>query len=89
MFRRPLDVALCSLAVLALVVPIPSAYAAERLLCEWKQNPDAVGDRCPEFFWETRSQSAYRIIVSGSRDPTERAASSSRRAKRERIAPAL
>ncbi|MEW6357592.1 MAG: putative glycoside hydrolase [Planctomycetota bacterium] len=65
MFRKLFCAALCGSVLLASIAFLAAANGAEKLLCEWKENPTAVGDRCPEFSWETKSQSAYRIIVSG------------------------
>ena len=33
------------------------------LRCEWRVNPTCVRDPCPEFYWETASQSAFRVTV--------------------------
>ncbi|MDD4870643.1 MAG: putative glycoside hydrolase [Kiritimatiellae bacterium] len=40
----------------------------KNLLCEWEINPKAVHDPCPEFYWETPSQSAFRIAVAVTAD---------------------
>ena len=40
--------------------------APSDLRCEWRVQPVAVADPCPEFYWLAESQSAYRIRVARS-----------------------
>ena len=53
--------------VLALVLAgsmhVCPAASPARLLCEWRTNPSAVRDPCPEFFWRAPNQQAARILV--------------------------
>ena len=44
-----------------------AGQAPTGLRCEWRVNPTDVPDPCPEFYWETESQSAYRVRVAQSR----------------------
>lgn len=41
------------------------------LRCEWKREPDAVRDTCPEFDWTCPRQSAYRIVVEAPTRPAQ------------------
>lgn len=47
---------------------VATAEAPCNLRCEWRINPDAVHDPCPEFYWECASQSAYRLAVATTPD---------------------
>jgi hypothetical protein len=50
----------------ALVILLAASLNAEpptNLRCEWQVNPKAVHDPCPEFYWETPSQSAFCLSV--------------------------
>lgn len=50
--------------LLSLLVGTAQAIDAPLALrCEWRVQPDAVADPCPEFSWETPSQSAYCVRV--------------------------
>lgn len=55
------------LAATMLAAPV-FAEAPRNLRCEWAVNPQAVHDPCPEFYWETPSQSAFRIVVASGPD---------------------
>ena len=56
----------CMAAVAALGFPLIAAPAPANLRCEWRVNPDAVADPCPEFHWEAAPQSAFRVVVAKS-----------------------
>ncbi len=45
-----------------------AAECPKNLRCEWLANPDAVVDPCPEFYWESVPQSAFRLVVAKSAD---------------------
>jgi len=55
------------LGILSLVVlAVEAAEGPSGLRCEWRVSPAVVPDPCPDFFWETPSQSAYRVRVAAS-----------------------
>lgn len=47
--------------------------AQSSLLCEWRGDGSVIDDPCPEFYWECEGQTAYRIIVSSSRQMADNA----------------
>ncbi|MBT3379173.1 MAG: hypothetical protein HN742_13495 [Lentisphaerae bacterium] len=53
---------------LVVSVIIVSSAAPTDLRCEWQTSPAVVTDPCPEFYWETVSQSACRVLVSQDAD---------------------
>ena len=57
---------LASLAVLVFGCVCHAGPGVGDLRCEWRVQPTAVHDPCPEFYWVTPSQSAYRIRVARS-----------------------
>jgi len=60
-----------SLLTLTLLIVVPAqrdSATPENLRCEWKANPQAVRDPCPEFYWEVPSQSAFRVAIAAAPD---------------------
>ncbi len=53
---------------LACLLSAAAAQAPRDLRCEWRVNPTAVSDPCPEFFWRVPNQSACRVVVARSED---------------------
>jgi len=43
-----------------------AGQAPSELRCEWRVNPTDVPDPCPEFYWETASQSVYQVRLARS-----------------------
>lgn len=62
--RRPLVL----VWLLLLTGTVQAGDAPSGLRCEWRVQPDEVRDPCPEFFWETESQTAHRVRVARSAD---------------------
>lgn len=61
-----MGVAFVALALL-LVEGRVGAEPVRDLRCEWRVNPAAVADPCPEFWWQANSQRAFRLCVAETR----------------------
>lgn len=58
----------CALLLLTSTPTALAATAPTNLRCEWRANPTEVCDPCPEFYWESVPQDAYRLIVANTPD---------------------
>ena len=61
------------LVTLTLILLAAASFAAEppgNLRCEWRVNPSDVRDPCPELYWEASEQTAFRILVDTSGEPS-------------------
>jgi len=55
-------------AVVAMALPCVGAPIPADLRCEWRMNNEAVGDICPELYWEADGQRACQVLVASSAD---------------------
>jgi len=56
------------LLAVAMAAPCVGAPTAADLRCEWRVNNEAVGDICPELYWEAEGQRACQVLVATSQD---------------------